>query len=231
MGWMIFRRPLLAFIGFLVGSLIDSAEVYVGTPKNVIRTSQNEFLKSLLVLIAATMKADGKVMQSELDYVKRFLYQNFGEVTALECLRQLREMLNTDLQVTEECLQVRNHMDYSSRLQILHFLFGVALADGVISQPELKTIENIAWNMGINNADLNSIKSMFIEETDWAYSVLEIEKNCTNDEVKKAYRKMAMKYHPDKVSTLGEEVKKAATEKFRKLNDAYEKIKKERGMV
>ena len=69
---------------------------------------------------------------------------------------------------------------------------------------------------------------MFVPNTDGDYKILEIDPNATNDEVKKAYRRMAMKFHPDKVSTLGEEVQHAAKEKFQKVNQAYENIKKER---
>ena len=61
--------------------------------------------------------------------------------------------------------------------------------------------------------------------------MLEIDRSATDDEVKKAYRKMAMKYHPDRVATLGEEVKKSATEKFQAVAAAYDAIKEERGIA
>jgi DnaJ like chaperone protein len=82
--------------------------------------------------------------------------------------------------------------------------------------------------MGIGTSDFESIQAMFVPNTDSDYKILEIERTATNDEVKKAYRRMAMKYHPDKVSALGEEVENAAKEKFQKVNQAYENIKKER---
>jgi DnaJ like chaperone protein len=71
---------------------------------------------------------------------------------------------------------------------------------------------------------------MFYKDAKSAYSVLEISHSATDDEVRSAYRRMAMKYHPDKVATLGPEVQKAAEEKFRKIQEAYETIKKERGL-
>ncbi len=230
LGFIIFHRFSFAFIGFAIGAMIDGAYVQIGGATRASMITPSDFLRSLLTLIAATMKADGRVMQSELDYVKRFLLQNFGEAATIDSLQTLKELLNQEIPLIEECQQIQARMDYSSRLQILHFLFGVAVADKIINKAELETIETISRNLGISSADFNSIKSMFIEETDWAYSVLEVEKTATNEEIKKSYRKMAMKYHPDKVSNLGEEVKKAATDKFRKLNEAYEKIKRERGM-
>jgi DnaJ like chaperone protein len=122
-------------------------------------------------------------------------------------------------------------MDYSSRLQLLHLLFNVSLADTSINPAEISIIEKIAGFLGVAQSDFISIKNMFIPETDSSYKILEIEPSCTNDEVKKAYRRMAMKYHPDKVSHLGDDFRKTADEKFKKVNEAYDKIKKERNMV
>ena len=71
---------------------------------------------------------------------------------------------------------------------------------------------------------------MFVKDTGSAYKILEISPDASDEEVKKAYRELAKKYHPDKVAHLGEEVKRAAEEKFTRLNAAYEAIKEERGM-
>ena len=122
-------------------------------------------------------------------------------------------------------------MDYSSRLQLLHLLFGVSASDTKIHPSELNLIEKISGYLGISSNDFLSIRNMFIPETDSAYKILEIDPSASNDEVKKAYRTMAMKYHPDKVSHLGEDFRKTADEKFKKVNEAYEKIKKERNIV
>jgi DnaJ like chaperone protein len=122
-------------------------------------------------------------------------------------------------------------MDYSSRLQLLHLLFNIAVADGMVNAAEIDAIEKMAGYLGIASSDYMSIRNMFVPETDSAYKILEIEPSATDDEVKKAYRRMAMKYHPDKVGHLGEEFRKSADEKFKKVNEAYEKIKKERNMI
>ena len=106
----------------------------------------------------------------------------------------------------------------------------VSQADGKIHTEEIRIIEQIAGYLGISAKDLESIKSMFVDDTDAAYKILEIEKTSSNDDVKKAYRRMANKFHPDKVAYLGDDIRKAAGEKFRKVKDAYDAIKKERGM-
>ncbi len=185
---------------------------------------------SLLVLIAATMKADGKVLRSELDYVKSFLRQNFGEESASEAIIFLRDLLKQTIPLNDVCRQIEQNMHYSARLQLLHFLYGIAEADTAVTPSEQTTIENIGRKIGISDRDLESIKAMFIKNTDSAYKILEIETSATDDEVKKAYRRMAMKYHPDKIAHLGEEFQKAAQEKFRSVNEAYKTIKKERNM-
>ncbi len=222
--------PLGAVLGFLVGSMVDNTTVITGTTyrKTPQRTAQGDFGMSLLVLIAAMMKADGKVVKSELDYVKRFFISQFGEESAREALHMLKDILEKEIPVRDVCVQISRNMDYSSRLQMIHLLFNISNADTLINPAELEAIEKMAGYLGIASSDFLSIRNMFIPETDSSYKILEIEPSATDDEVKKAYRRMAMKYHPDKVSHLGEEFRKSADEKFKKVNEAYEKIKKER---
>jgi DnaJ like chaperone protein len=177
------------------------------------------------------MKVDGKVVKSELDYVKQFFVRQFGHESAKEALVMLRDLLKQDIPLRDVCLQISRNMDYSSRLQLLHLLFGVAGADHSFHQSEISLIESISGYLGISSGDFLSIRNMFIPETDSAYKILEADPSATNDELKKAYRKMAVKYHPDKVSHLGEDFRKTADEKFKKVNEAYEKIKKERNII
>ncbi len=226
LGWA-FGGPLGAILGFMFGSMLggDNRAFEQGGP-----TRSGDFNISLLALTAAIMKADGTVRKSELDYVKQFYLRNFGEAVARKYIKMLGEILKQDIPVDDISRQIGRNMDYSSKLQLLHYLFGIALADGRADTSEINLIDRIATLMGIQAGDLNSIKAMFVKDTESAYKILGINSNATDDEVKKAYRDMAKKYHPDKVSHLGDEVKKAAEEKFRKVNEAYETIKKERGM-
>jgi DnaJ like chaperone protein len=142
----------------------------------------------------------------------------------------LRDLLKQDIPLRDVCYQIKARLDHASRLQLIHFLFGVSRADKKVHRREVEIIEKIAGYLGISAKDLESIKAMFYEDTNAAYRILEIEASANDDEVKKAYRKMANKYHPDKVAYLGEDIRKAAGEKFRKVKDAYETIKRDRGM-
>ena len=221
--------PIGGLMGFLVGSVIDSQTS--GTTTTAARTTQGDFGMSLLVLVAAVMKADGKVVKSELDYVKQFFVRQFGQESAKQALLMLKDILKQEIPVKDVSMQISRNMDYSSRLQLLHLLFNVSLADTKIDPSEIEIIERISGYLGVAAADFLSIKNMFIPETDSSYIILETDPSSSNDEVKKAYRRMAMKYHPDKVNHLGEEYRKTAEEKFKKVNEAYERIKKERNMV
>ena len=80
----------------------------------------------------------------------------------------------------------------------------------------------------INQNDYTSIKAMFVKDVESDYKILEISPESTDEDVKKAFRKMAVKYHPDKVGHLGSEVKSMAEEKFKMVNEAYNNIKKSR---
>ncbi len=230
LGWAI-AGPLGAIIGFTLGSVIDGAgQVMQQGQGRSMQTTTGGYVMSLLVLIAAVMKADGKVMRSELDYVKAFLRQNFGEESAAEASLTLRDLLEQNIPVADVCRQIEMNMNYSARLQLLHFLWGISRADNIVSSEEQKLIDFIAASIGITERDMASIKAMFIKDTGYGYKILEIEPAATDEEVKKAYRRMAMKYHPDKVTHLGEDFQKAAQEKFRTVNEAYETIKKERNI-
>jgi DnaJ like chaperone protein len=109
-------------------------------------------------------------------------------------------------------------------------LFGIAKADGLVTENEVNAIKRIAGYLYINQYDFESIKAMFYDSTDASYRILEIDKSASDTEVKKAYRKMVKKYHPDKLQHLGEEHIEGAEEKFRQVQKAYEQIQKERGM-
>jgi DnaJ like chaperone protein len=227
LGWAL-AGPLGGVIGFFVGTFIDQAGQMRQVESGV--TTRGDFAVSLLVLVAAVMNADKKVLTSELEYVKQYFVQNFGRASAQEAMLMLRDILKQNIPLRDVTIQIKNKLDYSSRLQLIHFLYGISYSDQKVSPEEIEVIGIIAGYLGISEKDIQSIQSMFYKDIDSAYKVLEIDKSANDEEVKKAYRGMALKYHPDKVSYLGEDFKKAANEKFQKVNEAYEIIKKERGI-
>jgi DnaJ like chaperone protein len=229
--------PIGAILGFALGSMIDGMQsgVYAYEPQsrpnfNTPQTTPNDFIVSLLILASAVMKSDQKVLKSELDFVKRFLLQQFGAPEAERQLLMLREFLKAEHDVQQVGFQIKRYMEYPSRLQLMHFLFGLAAADAQVHDAELRLITRISGIMGISNTDFESIKAMFVKDTTSAFRILEITPDAPDEELKKAYRRMALKYHPDRLAHLGDDVQKAANSKFQELNAAYEQIKKQRGI-
>ena len=250
--------PIGAVIGYFLGSLFEGAGKSLpmgdffggenpdktegqyrtqggssyGGGRQRTRPTQGDIRISILVLIACVMKADGHVKKQELDVVKQFLLKNYTESKAKEALQMLKDILRKDIDHVAVAQQIRVYVNYSTRLEILHFLLDLAHADGEYASQEEYMIEQISAALGLSNADYRSLLAMYGKKRDpnWAYQALEIDPSVTNEEVKKAYRRMAMKYHPDKVAGAGEDIKRKATEKFRAINEAYEYIKTLRGM-
>jgi DnaJ like chaperone protein len=211
-----------------LGYLWDNATLEVGTTdqRSGNATHPGDFAISLLVLSAAVMKADGKVLKSELNYVKQFLVQQFGEEKAIELLRVLKDLLEKDIPLASVCQQIGQFMSHPQRLQLMHFLLGIANADGDLAKTEWEMVMQIARYMRISQKDLESLEAMYDMDEDRHYRILEIEPGAGQDEIKAAYRRMAKKYHPDRLGDVGEDVIKAAQEKFNQVQQAYEKLSK-----
>ncbi|MFH1004557.1 MAG: TerB family tellurite resistance protein [Bacteroidota bacterium] len=228
LGWAL-GGPIGAIIGFVVGSLVDESQVTTHRVKtNTSSSGVNDFMATLLVLSAAVIKSDGKTTKLEIEYVRKFLAQQFGTAKASEAMFLLREILKQEIPLQNVCLQIKHYMPLASRLQLLHYLYGISNADGHINDAEIEIVERIAYYLGISTPDQNSIKAMYYRDANSDYKILEISSDVTDEELKKSYRKMAMKFHPDRVASLGEDVQKAANEKFKKVQQAYENIKKQR---
>lgn len=176
------------------------------------------------------MKADKQMLKSELDYVKQFLSKQFNQNQVQDFMTLFKDIIKQDYPLRDVCRQIVRSMDHSSRLELIHVLFGLSKADGHVHPDEVKVIHTLARYLNINNNDFNSIQAMFFKDTLSDYKILGLDSSATDNEVKKTYRKMAAKYHPDKVAHLGEDLKNLAEEKFKSLNDAYQNIKKERGI-
>lgn len=228
LGWVL-GGPIGGILGFIFGSMVDAMQSGQYENKGA-ATQPGDFTVSLLVLAASVMKADERVVKPELDYVRAFLNQQFGPEKGNQLTLVLRDLLKQSIDVPAVSSQIRQYMEYPVRLQLIHFLFGIALADGQSHPREIDMIGNISRFLGINDRDFQSIRAMFVKDMDSAYRVLEVSPDASDEDLRKAYRRMAVKYHPDKVSHLGEDVQRAAKDKFQKLNQAFQEIKKQRGM-
>ena len=227
LGWALLG-PIGGILGYYFASRAEKA-AEVNDEVQRIRGQRNSFLMSLLVLSAAVIKADGKTTSQELSTLRSFFTRNFGPQAGNEAEEIVKNILSKNFNLYEVCTQVRSCMDYSQRLQLYHYLVGLGACDG-LHQREVDILETIATYIGLSKSEADSIFAQFRPSNDSNYRILEITPEATNDEVKKAYRKMAVKYHPDKVATLGEDVQKAAEEKFKAISQAYEAICKERGI-
>lgn len=237
------KRVSLAILAFIIASLFESGRTqqkrgqgrqggFAQDPFEFYRQSSSKYdiPTMLMALSAAVMKADGKVLKAELDYVKQFFSQQFGNQFNSRHLQVLKQFLDSDrIPLNEICSDIRNRMPAEVRAQLVHYLFGIAKADGNVAESELKSIENIAHLLGVSQQEFISLKNMFYRDVNSDYKILGVTASASNEEVKKAYRKMAITHHPDKVASMGEEYQKGAQEKFLKIQEAYENIKKNRG--
>lgn len=252
LGWINSQSVLGAIAGFVIGSVFDSMtegktssdqQTNDNTYNNATGDDQgtrNGFLFSLMVLSAHVIQADGKIMHSEMELVRQFLRNNFGEhaveqgnsiLLKLFDYRKQRGEEEWQQQICEACRDMSIHMEYEHRLQLMAFLCEISKADGNIEEAEIQALRTLAQHLSI---DPNSVEQMLHlggQSLDDAYAVLGISRNATDEEVRKAYRKMALQYHPDRVATLGEDMKAAAQKKFQEINNAKERIYKSRGLA
>lgn len=239
-GYFFFKLPG-AVLGFLVGLVWDTLNKSKVTYEyNTTRTSRTsrptqqdvspaDFELNLLSLSAIVMKADGSASREEMQYVQQYFVQSYGKERANNIFRKFNEIVKQrEVSSQKICQYLRMRTRYETRLQILHFLFNIAQADGNVSEAELRVLNEISGYLAINYRDFESIKAMFFKNPDSAYKILEIDRNASVDEIKSAYREMAKKYHPDKLQHMDEAYRKGAEEKFRKVQEAYEQIRKER---
>lgn len=237
--------PLGALAGFAIGSLFDNAnenDMETSGSQNEYAGQRNSFLFSMLVMASYIIRADGRIMHSEMEFVRNFLRNNFGEVAVSEGEQILMNLFEQRKQMDKsnpmafkntihECgAQIASNMSYEERLQLLRFLTQIAQSDGNVCKEEIEALKEVALAMGLSYQEVESMLNMRGKSLDEAYKVLEISPNVSDDEIRAAYKKMVLKHHPDRVATLGEDIRKAAEEKLQDINNAKERIYKARGM-
>ena len=200
-----------------------------GTRNQTRQTRSGDFALSMVVLSAAVMQADRRVLKSELHYVKQFFRTNFGQAQAEQLTLALREALKNPVDVRGVCMQIRANMPHAKRLLLLQYLYGIAQADRNVDLREVELIRRMASFLGVSDKDRASIEAPFHSDKPDPYTVLEIGHDASDADIKKAYRRLALKFHPDKVRDMGVAYAKQAETRFLEVQEAYESLKKIRG--
>lgn len=241
LGTMVFG-PLGLLAGLILGNAFDKWQSESSSTDDMEREGRNSFLFSMLAMASYVIRADGKIMHSEMEYVRGFLREHFGSHAALEgneiLLKLFAEQKRMDSaqphsfrRLILDCAQQMNgYLTIEQRLQLLNLLVGIAGSDGRVAPEEIVALRELSAAMGISNRELDSMLNLGGNTLEEAYKVLEIDATASDAEVKAAYRKLALKHHPDRVQTLGEDVRKAAELKFQKINEAKDCIYAERGL-
>ena len=202
-------------------------------------TSRTEFLRSLLLLSAHIIQADGKIMHSEMNYVRQMLRQSFGQQAEQQGDEILKRLFERRREVGEAqwrqmldqaCHELARAMTEEQRLQLLTFLCQIAKADGRVDPTEVTELYHIALMIDLPESHIDQLLNLGGKTLDEAYRLLGITPDATDAEVRHAYRRMALQHHPDKVATLGEDVRRAAEQKFKEIGEAKEMIFKARGL-
>ena len=248
LGWIVLG-PVGGLLGFLVGTIIESISdksgqqsqdtAFDGDSGNQQQGDRNSFLLSMLVMAAYIIRADGRIMHSEMELVRNFLRQNFGAAAAQQGNDILLKLFEEEKRmgavafrrtIRQSCEEASRYLDYSGRLQLLEFLVMIAQADGRVDDSEVKALKEVARWMQMRDSDVDSMLHLQGDSLDDAYKVLGVSPNATDDEVKRAYRRLALEHHPDRVAKLGDDVRVAAEKKFQEINAAKERIWKARGL-
>lgn len=239
--------PLGALAGYVIGSMFESPSNEgntggYGANTNDAYGQRNSFLFSMLVMASYIIRADGKIMHSEMEFVRNFLRRNFGEAAVqegesilLNLFEQRKRMEMNDPNAFKKTIadcgaQMRTYLSHEELLQMLNFLAMIAASDGNVCAAEVEALKEVANYMGLSAAEVDSMLNMGGDSLEDAYKVLEIAPSATDAEVRSAYKRLALKHHPDRVATLGEDIRRAAEVKFQQVNNAKERIYKARGM-
>ena len=235
-GWGL-MGPLGAILGYFVASSFSGrSSSFSETNRQTIYDRQaadpnpaGSFAGALVVLFAAVARADRKIHPKELDFIQKYLKDKFGSQNSADMMALFNHAVKQSFDHVAVAYQVKQHVDYYSRLQLLQMLYGLAQADGKIDDEENRVIGDIAEALGIKARDHQSIRAIYDKEDTGPYKILGLKPEATNDEIKSAYRSLVRKYHPDKVSHLGDEFVQIAQEKFKAVKEAYDTLKNERG--
>ncbi len=227
LGWAL-GGPIGAFLGAALGNIFSEEIADIKKSSKRSKNSETDFHTSLLVLASVVIKADGKIDKRELDFVRRQFVKWFGINKTNNSFKVFKDLVRTEPNLREICQQVSNNMPLQGRIQIISFLFDLSFSDGAISINEHKQITRISSYLGISSQEFNRIESIKEKTVKDPYEILGIKSSSSDHELKKMYRTLVKKYHPDSLQDMGDEVVLEAENTFRKIQEAYEEICQQR---
>ncbi len=244
---------LLNVLGVLIYSGIAGILIFIGIfwgfsfwMKKKISTyeqsqteSHNRFVWLLVQILINIAKIDGVISKEEISTLHRFFQQNLRyDQTKMAWVKELiNEAVNSTESMESLLLEFRNTFAYEPRLILLELIYQILYTKTHVPETELKIARDIANYLQIKDYDKRTIEAKYKYGSqqpfgttqgtaDQYYAILGLESGADKDAIKKAYRKLSMKYHPDKVRHLGEEFRAVAEEKMKEINGAYDFFKK-----
>ena len=223
LGFMV-GGPMGGMLGYAAGKSLDST-----SNKYSMTANTSEFETNLLLLAATVIKADGKVVREETGFVRDFLVTNFTEEHIDEKMAILHHCIDRNYDPRKACDDIRIASKPSTRTQIIHFLFDIAISDTTLDKRETDIIFVIAGWLNVNDIEFRKIKAAYAAEVT-RYHIFGLAHNATFDEIKASYRKLVLEYHPDRNAHLSAAELKARADKFRKIQEAFNQIRSDRGL-
>jgi len=194
-----------------------------------------DFQSYLVILCAAVIKVDKKASRYEFEYIRKEMQKVFKTKLTHHHFALIKEFFYKKIPLSRICVRVSAKTNYAVKLQIIHFLYGLALSDTIFLVSEYNVINFIGRLLDISNKDMQSVHAHYFnpdlsgKKSNHYYDILGVSESVNYEELNKSYRDMAKKHHPDKVSHLGKEFQEAAKIQFQKISDAYQNIKKIKG--
>lgn len=236
------------FLGYFVGSFIDRFRAFGSAGMNPFNAArrQSVFLETVFILMGKLAKADGRVSETEVSHVQQFM-QKLGMTSdnRLRAIALFKQGAAADYDIhpkINEFLAVCGP-SHNLKQMLLVYLIIMGLSDGQLNSAEEALLKEIAGRLGYSQIAFRQLLDMVMNQAhfaggqstsasalDDAYKALGVSKESTDQEIKRAYRKLMSQYHPDKLMGQGvpEEMIAVATEQAKEVQTAYDLIKKSR---